>query len=68
MTGLTLWTIPTPFVAMERSERGPMTALWCESALLAVFATGQHELAERVAALLDEYGMVDVPDTCLGAE
>lgn len=68
MTGLTLWTIPAPFVAMERSERGPLTALWCESVLLAVFPTGQAELAERVAGLLEQHGMVDVPDTCAGAE
>ena len=58
--------IAQPCAIVSSGNRGPLSMLVFEGAVVAIFTAGHVHIADRVAQLLERHGLADVPDTVEG--
>ena len=58
--------IAQPCAIVASGNRGPLSMLVFEGAVVAIFTAGHVHIADRVAQLLERHGLADVPDTVEG--
>ena len=58
--------IAQPCAIVSSGNRGPLSMLVFEGAVVAIFTAGHVHIADRVAQLLERHGLADVPDTVAG--